>query len=183
MSAIDNHRYFLNSSDSTLDESKFIAQSKNKNENKDIENKYRDSLLRESPNANIARPPAIEIDDKDKRKLGKKINQYGFTLPEFNVGVISHQCINEIQIMPRANNNAPKFLSLDGSLPTGTFPEYATLKRPIKIRIVGPTMKPNNCPTALEGDSGTVHGLAKTKPSPINERKIPIFARKDEVLT
>ncbi len=181
MSAIDNHTYFLNSSDSTVDESKFIAQSKNKNENKDIANKYRDSLLRESPNTSIARPPAIDIDDKDKRKLGKKINQYGLTLPEFRVGVISHQCINENQIIPRANNSAPKFLSLDGSLPTGTLPEYATLKRPIKIITVGPAINPNNCPTALEGDSGTVHGLANTKPSPINDRRIPNFARKDEV--
>ena len=140
-------------------------------------------MLRESPNTSIARPAAIEIDDNDKRKFGKKTSQYGFTSPESKVGVISHQCINENQIIPNANNSAPKFLSLDGSLPTGTFPEYATLKRPINIRIVGPAMKPNKCPTALEGDSGTVHGLAKTKHDPINERKIPNFARKDEDLT
>ena len=143
MSAMDSQTYFLNSVDSIFEESKFIAQSKNKIENKDIPNRYFDSLSRESPYTIIAKPAAIEIDDRDNRKFGRNISQYGFNSPEFNVGVISHQCIRDSQRIPKANNSAPKFLSLDGSRPTGTLPDYATLKRPTNIKIDGPRIKPN----------------------------------------
>ena len=39
----------------------------------------------------------------------------------------------------------------------------------------GPAMNPNRCPTALEGDSGTVHGLTRTKNNPDNDKTVPIF--------
>ena len=73
------------------------------------------------------------------------------------------------------NNIAPRYLSLDGSLPTGTLPEYAILNKPIKIIMHGPAINPNRCPTALEGEFGTVHGLARTKNNPDSDNKVPIF--------
>ena len=142
-SAIDNQTYSLNPTASMFVESIFIAQIKNANDTIDVPNRYLDSLVRESPNDNMAKPPANDKQVREISKFGKNISQYRLISPELITGVISHQCINENQMMPIKNNAKPKFLSLILSLPTGTLPEYAILNNPIKIIIVGPAIKPN----------------------------------------
>lgn len=43
----------------------------------------------------------------------------------------------------------------------------------------GPMIKPNKCPTALDGDEGTVQGLNKTKLKPVIVNSLPMFGNFD----
>ena len=45
--------------------------------------------------------------------------------------------------------------------------------------MVGPMINPNKCPTALEGDDGTVHGLNKTRLRPVIVNSLPMFGYLD----
>ena len=64
--------YSRNSLDDTLEESNSLHKEKKKKQTSQIDILI---LCRESPKANMARPPANEIDDKDKTKFGRNINQ------------------------------------------------------------------------------------------------------------
>ena len=140
-----------------------------------MKNRFFDSADLLSPRTNIAIPADKHKQESEIKKFGKNINQNLLISPESSTGVKSSQCIMENQTMPMKNNSNPRYLSPTDNRPTGTLPEYATKYRPNSTKIDGPRMNPNRLPTAEEGESGTVQGLANTKTNPITSKINPFL--------
>jgi len=153
----------------------FIANRMNTNVRPDIKNRLFDSADLLSPSTNIAIPADKHKQESEIKKFGKNINQNLLISPESSTGVKSSQCIMANQTRPMKNNSNPRYLSPTDNRPTGTLPEYAIKYRPNSTKIDGPRMKPNRLPTAEEGESGTVQGLASTKTSPITSKINPFL--------
>lgn len=170
---MESQIYVLNSLDDESPESMFIADRINITVRPNMKNRFFDSADLLSPSTNIAIPADRHKQDSEIKKFGKNINQNLLTSPESSTGVKSNQCIVENQTMPVKNNSNPRYLSPTDNLPTGTLPEYATKYSPNSTKIDGPRMKPNKLPTAEEGESGTVQGLANTKINPTTSKINP----------
>ena len=122
-SETDNQKYSLNVSEEIFFPSKFIPAIISNIEIKEIIIKMRDSLCLLSPIANIETESNEDILHTTTRKVGKNINQKLFTSEPSYIGVKSAHCIKQNQIKDTKTLINPIFLSLLGSLPTGTFPE------------------------------------------------------------
>ena len=122
-SDIESQKYSLNVSDEIFCPSKFIPQMIIIIEIIVIDIINLDSFCLLSPIANMDTESNEEILHRTIKNVGKKISQKLFTSEPLYIGVKSPHCIRANQIDEIKILSKPIFLSLLGSLPTGTLPE------------------------------------------------------------